>query len=200
MTRLQSPLLLLLTGERGVGKSTLCLRLAEELMEQSSVTLRGVITLRRGRDRYARLLPGGEEILLARHAASARHAEAEQAGGDTTAPRIGPYVFSPEPFARTERLLRDSSDPPESPAPIAMVDEIGPLELFQGQGFRKVLPVITQAPYRAALIVVRPSLLGKLREVLGERNLRTHRLTPAKREEVHADLFADLLSGGDREA
>jgi len=82
--------LLLLTGERGVGKSTLCLRLAEEIVDLPSVTLRGVVTLRRGRDRYARMLPSGEEMLLARHAA----AEPVEYGTES---RIGPYVFSPEP-------------------------------------------------------------------------------------------------------
>jgi len=79
-----------------------------------------------------------------------------------------------------------------------VIDEIGPLELSRGGGFRNVLPVVARAPYRAALIVVRPSLVAKLREVLGGLDVRVYRLRPENREEVYADLLAELLPRGDR--
>lgn len=42
---------------------------------------------------------------------------------------------------------------------IVVIDEIGPLELEAGDGFREALALLDEKRYRAALVVVRPALL-----------------------------------------
>jgi nucleoside-triphosphatase THEP1 len=46
-----------------------------------------------------------------------------------------------------------------SPCDLLIVDEVGPLELLEGQGWGAALEAIASRAYRLALVVVRPSLL-----------------------------------------
>gem|GEM_PF-2690613 len=76
-------------------------------------------------------------------------------------PRIGPYRFSASALAFAMEVLTGCIG---NPTP-TVLDEIGPLELFRGEGLMPVLPEL----FRSALpllAVVRPSLIDQFRAEL----------------------------------
>jgi nucleoside-triphosphatase THEP1 len=58
---------------------------------------------------------------------------------ELSGPRVGPYSFDPAGLARALRVLRRAAT---AGCDLLMVDEIGPLELEQGQGFAPILDLI----------------------------------------------------------
>jgi nucleoside-triphosphatase THEP1 len=82
-------------------------------------------------------------------------------------PRVGPYSFDPAALARALRVLRRAATLRQAQDAAAgcdllMVDEIGPLELEQGEGFAPILELLPVEGPTHTLIVVRPALLDQL--------------------------------------
>lgn len=135
--------LILITGDMGVGKTTLCLRLAEALRERGE-SIAGLITRRTG--------PHSLEALdLAKGIAY---------------PITRPY----DPTRRGELLPHFQFDPQAMdasaqaflcgfPARVFFLDEIGPLELLYGQGWVSLFEALPELDYRWGVIVVRSELL-----------------------------------------
>jgi nucleoside-triphosphatase THEP1 len=157
----------ILTGERGAGKTTLCLALAV-----LSPRYCGLVSprLHDAADTpvgfSARNLATGEEWVLGR-------SDTELDG-----PRFGRFSFSSAGIARAVDSLRGSlfstapklegrSERPRSG--IVVIDEIGPLELEWGAGLAPVLPLLAVAGH--LLLVVRPSLANRV-EALVPRHAR----------------------------
>lgn len=137
------PLLCLLTGPRGAGKTTFCQEVVAQA-QRKGYSCGGLLTLRgEGFARtvvdvgtgYARPLtrPGGEGV------------------------RLGPYVFDPEAFAWGAAVLVSSV-----PCDLFVLDELGPLEIERGEGWAIGLEVLRRRPFRLGLAVVRPELLGRV--------------------------------------
>lgn len=135
--------LVIMTGELGVGKTTLCLRLAEALRQRGD-SVAGLITRRTG--------PHSLEALdLAKGIAY---------------PLTRPY----DPQRRGELLPHFQFDPRAMdasaqaflcgfPARVFFLDEIGPLELLYGQGWVSLFEALLELDYRWGVIVVRQELL-----------------------------------------
>ncbi|WP_146049343.1 hypothetical protein [Alkalispirochaeta sphaeroplastigenens] len=180
MRRGMQPVVTILTGTRGAGKSRFCLSLAR--------SHRGVAALvspscqddqgrRFGID--ALVFPGEARFPLARvvdPACPPRRASGRDRPRYTlaAAPReelpfpgvpLGPYLFSPAAFdgataSLRELLLRGGNR-------LVVLDEIGPLELERGEGFAALLGELLRGegvPLLPLVVVVRPSLVGALRE------------------------------------
>jgi nucleoside-triphosphatase THEP1 len=80
-------------------------------------------------------------------------------GRELGGPRVGPYSFDPDGLARAlEVLIRAAT----TGCDLLMVDEIGPLELKQGEGFAPILDLLPVEGPTHTLIVVRPALLDQL--------------------------------------
>jgi nucleoside-triphosphatase THEP1 len=147
---LATPRVVILTGERGAGKSSLCLALAERA-RQAGMTVGGIVCLgdgtgeRREGYRVKNLLTGEVRPL-------ARRSDAEEGI------RCGSYLFDPEGIQFGRRALEQAI---ESGVPLLIVDEVGPLEL-NGEGWA---PVLERLPTNGTCLwVVRPSLIPAIQQ------------------------------------
>jgi nucleoside-triphosphatase THEP1 len=170
---------ILLTGRRGVGKTTVCQAVAE-LARRRGYRPGGIITpafyacsadreLGIGNWKSTKVgfeamdVGSGERWPLAhtdpstilRQGSGQGSGHRQKMGG----PRVGPYSFDPAALARAlavlERAISAGCD-------LLMVDEIGPLELEQGKGFAPILDLLPVEGPTHTLIVVRPALLDPL--------------------------------------
>jgi nucleoside-triphosphatase len=174
----------LLTGERGAGKSTVCLALAR-LARAAGVAVSGVASRSVIRD-------GGRAGLEAVDLAtldSWRLASTLQTLGG---PAIGPFSFDPAGLARALALVEAAAD---SAATLLAIDEIGPLELTFHEGFYPVLGPLAQRPSPDLLFVVRPSLLDTLAGLFARDRPRVVETTAANRDELPAALLRELARG-----
>ncbi len=173
--------LILITGQRQAGKSTLCERLVGEL-RAASVAVSGLITRRTG--------PHDQEVLELRsgqtYPLTLPFAEVE--GSATPHFRMDPAAL-----ARALDALRESF-----PTQVFILDEIGPLELKRGQGWAAALDWLATERYAAALVVIRPELLGDLVARLALPWYTVVNVTPDNRDQVLARLVAMIsaLIGG----
>ncbi len=175
----------LLTGERQVGKTTVCKRVTE-LTRGLGYDPAGVLTpVLLDEDgfpvaRYALMVSDGGQQLLAR------------ADGDLGGPSTGRYSFDTDVLSwmvdRLRRAIAQGCD-------LLIVDEIGPLELKQGRGLAPILPDLSTERLPPLLLVVRPGLLGQLQERLPAIPFRTFTVTQENRQSlpqaVVKELFAD---------
>lgn len=76
--------------------------------------------------------------------------------GDTPAKRIGAWVFVQSTIAWVNGRLADVQD-----CDLLVIDELGPLELEDGEGFQEALAVLQRRPFAFAVVVVRPELVKR---------------------------------------
>jgi nucleoside-triphosphatase THEP1 len=143
----------LVTGERGVGKTQLCQQVVE-LAGKEGYRCAGVLSraVLEGSDKVA--------IILRDVATNVEKAlaVADNTPGDI---RCGRYRFVPAALEWGSRLLAGAT-----PCDLLIVDELGPLELTLGRGLVTALDVLHEGAFSLALVVVRSELLNTLRERL----------------------------------
>jgi nucleoside-triphosphatase THEP1 len=173
---------ILLTGGRGVGKTTVCQAVAE-LARRLGYRPGGVITpaiygCSEQKDSHevkvgfeAVDVGSGERWPLARTDSSTSRCgeliEPSERCRELGGPRVGPYGFDPAGLARALGVLRRACSEQgrrvaTTGCDLLMVDEIGPLELEQGEGFAPILDLLPVQGPTHTLIVVRPALLDQL--------------------------------------
>jgi nucleoside-triphosphatase THEP1 len=154
---------ILLTGRRGVGKTTVCQAVAE-LARRRGYRPGGVITPAL----YAcpadwELGMGNWELtkvgFQALDVGSGERWPLARTDPEIRGPRVGPYSFDPAALARALRVLGRAIS---AGCDLLMVDEIGPLELEQGKGFAPILDLLPVEGPTHTLIVVRLALLDPL--------------------------------------
>jgi nucleoside-triphosphatase len=156
----QPPLLFLITGSRGAGKTTFCSRLAQAAREAgwrpAGLISRPIFegTVRTAID--AEDLRTGEVRRLA----------AVAGAGDPVTPGTKQWQFDPLALQWGNQVLADST-----PCDLLVVDELGPLELERGEGWQAGLAAVDTRQYAIALVVIRPELLGEVLLRWGEANL-----------------------------
>lgn len=134
--------IVLLTGERGVGKSTVCHKVVE-LAQAREHTCSGILTVR---------LPGDERDLL--DVSSGARRRLTLAPDAEPAVSQGRFRFDPQTLAwGNERLAQ------APPCHLLVVDELGPLELERGEGLLRAFDALRRGSFALALVVVRPELL-----------------------------------------
>lgn len=139
----------IITGWRGAGKTTFCQRFLQQavLLGWDAAGLLSLAVFEDGQKTGIDLLDirGGVSKSLA--------SRQRQTESDLV---VGRWFFNPAVMAWGSTLL-DSA----CPCGALVVDELGPLELIQNQGWVKALDVIEKGDYRLALIVIRPELLDQ---------------------------------------
>jgi nucleoside-triphosphatase THEP1 len=186
-----SPRAVILTGERGAGKTTMCLALAALSPRYRGLVSPPLVDGAGNRVGFAaRCLATGEEWVLGRSDA------------DLDGPRLGKFSFSSAGIARAVQCLRRvlalSVDGGEAgsggdadPRQVVVVDEIGPLELEHGEGFAPVLPLLAAAGH--LVLVVRPSLTDAIAALVPRHEREVVTLTRQRRRFPASsidDLFA----------
>ena len=185
-------MLILLSGPVGAGKTTLCLRLADEARLRgyavSGALAPAVIEedVKVGIDGLD--VSTGERRPLARHA---------PAGGTFTGTRVGPYAFD-------DRLLdwmvtlcaRALVDAEGVQGALVFVDEIGKLELDRGEGLSSLIPTLGQPHDSRVIVIVRESLLDRFLACVLKASPRVVVVNPERREQAWSELSS--LVFGDR--
>lgn len=166
----------LLTGERQIGKSTLC-RILVTALQQHDVDVSGLLTSQpedhalevtevRGARRYRLTYPFDSEQGIA----------------------LTHFRMNPEAMRRSTRALKDSF-----PTQVFLLDEIGPLELIRGEGWVDVFELLQTATYQVAYLVVRPALLGAAVQQIPNDIFTVIHVTHANRTALPQRLVAHLL-------
>jgi nucleoside-triphosphatase THEP1 len=177
---------ILLTGRRGVGKTTVCQAVAE-LAHRRGYQPGGVITPAFYDSHGTKVgfeavdVGSGERWPLAR-------TDKELSG-----PRVGPHSFDPAALDRTLRVLRRAIS---AGCDLFMVDEIGPLELEQGKGFAPILDLLLVERPTHTLIVVRPALVDQLLLRLRDIECTVFGVTEENRDEFPLRIVEDLWRDG----
>jgi nucleoside-triphosphatase len=161
--------IVLLTGERQVGKTYLCQRVVEEARRRG-FSCAGVLSpaLFEGQDKVGISLVDvsrGEERPLA------------TANDLLHGIRWGRYRFFPSSLAWGAQVLAGAA-----PCDLLVVDELGPLELVEGRGLVKALDVLAEGGFFLALVVVRPALLDEMTGRLKGRQPMTLEVTLSNRD------------------
>lgn len=176
------PLVGLVAGRVGVGKTTVCQRLAA-LMRERGWRVGGILTPaiydERGRKSGIAIvdLHTGRREVLAR------------VGDDLGGPRIGPYSFAAEALAWGCRLLEEAW---QGGFDLVIVDEIGPLELDRGEGFISALHALEGGVVPRTLAVVRDTCLEALQRRVRERDAPVFWVTEESRENLFEGIAREL--------
>jgi nucleoside-triphosphatase THEP1 len=205
------PRIAIITGERASGKTTACRR-AAEILRARGLSVGGIVCPSErgpeglGRRIWAEDLRSGSRRLLA--------SRGEELGGpvwpppgriagpaadSSPAPGSGPprdaFGFSASCFGWALALLEGELEREEG---LVVVDEVGPVEIELGAGFRPFLDRLSSSMEAGprgsgAIVTVRPSLAGETRRILGPSRLfridRENRDETAKRV---AEYFVGL--------
>jgi nucleoside-triphosphatase THEP1 len=166
----EAAMIVLLTGESGCGKTTLCARVVASLKARG-LDVAGVLTLPRFAD--------GEKIGMDVEdvRTGERGALAERAAVGAGTANLA-WKFDDAGLARGAQILRDAP-----PCDVLVIDELGPLELIHNVGWIVALDVLQTGHYRAALVVVRPGLVENFQARL-KLNPQVLTLTALNREEL----------------
>ncbi len=133
--------IVLVTGGRQVGKSSLCRRVAAELRGQG-VQVTGLIT-----QRVATHALMVTELETGVSYALTRPLDAEGLA-------LPNFTLDPQAMERAAAALRRSF-----PTQLFVLDEVGPLEMMEGKGWGEVFDLLRRERYDVAMLVVRPELL-----------------------------------------
>lgn len=144
--------LILLSGPPGCGKTTWCIQL-QRIGARQNIPMHGIVSppvikdgVKVGIDLLP--LPNGSP----RHLAVRRQNET---GGLLT----DDWRFDERQMDWGERYLARIRNPQ-----LLIVDELGPLEFLNGQGWQSAFSLVEKRTYHLAVIVVRPSLLYAARK------------------------------------
>lgn len=142
----KSPLLFIVTGSRGAGKTTFCARLVDAAREAGWETT-GVLS--------RPVFEGSMRTSI----------EAQDLRGGDTRPLA---VRSEQPTPGTKHWKFDNAAidwcnqvfAVSTPTDLLVVDELGPLEFEQESGFQSGIAAVDTQDYAIALVVVRAEMLG----------------------------------------
>jgi len=153
---------ILLTGQRGSGKTTACWKALSEL-RGSGLKLAGFISPplldANGKKTGIEML----DLTTGEHQTFARIV------GPDEGPDVGIYRLEPGAIDWAQRVLSAAI---VSDMDWLVLDEIGPLELHQGGGFAFALPPLADAVrIPNAIVIVRPELVDELSDRLGRTDI-----------------------------
>ena len=142
--------LIIITGKRGAGKSTFCSRLIAHFKKEGW-KVRGVFSpglFVDGRKNAIEVvnLENNERRLLA--------VNKSKSNMDTNEKMPLHWDFDPQVLEWGNRIFEKAV-----PTDLLVVDEIGPLELKNSQGWIAAIKALDEQSYRLALLVMRPDLL-----------------------------------------
>ncbi len=142
-----TPILFLVTGYRGAGKTTFCRRIAQSARE-AGWDVAGILS--------NPLFEG--DLRIAIQAEDARTGETHilAVRSEDPSPGAKHWKFDREILDWGNQVFQKSI-----PCDLLIVDEVGPLELENGSGWQAGLQAVDSQEYAIAIVVVRAELLGE---------------------------------------
>jgi nucleoside-triphosphatase len=163
---------LIITGERGAGKTVACQRVVE-LARAVGYSCAGLLTLSEGREHLTVVdVASGERRTLT---------------VTTEGVRQGPFLFDPEVLTWGAEVLEQAL-----PCDLLVVDELGPLEFERRQGWSGALELLRRGQFGLALVVIRPSLVLEARAALASCALTVLTVEPNTREQIPYSVMGML--------
>ncbi|UCB46486.1 MAG: hypothetical protein JSV25_03415 [Spirochaetota bacterium] len=150
--------LIILTGHTGIGKSSICRRVCA-LASEKGYRISGILSPPLYDDSGLKVGFLAEKISDGEKWELARNDNNPSAKG----PVWGQYTFSEKGFRKAVRALKQGLS---GKFDLIVLDEVGPLELLQGKGFRPFMDLLVKENQTDLLIVVRPTLIKEIQEVL----------------------------------
>lgn len=140
--------LIIVTGERGMGKTTFCARLIE-LTRSAGKSIGGVLS--------PAVIVDGEKIGI--DVIDLRTNERRRLADRFNAQNLGPntqrWSFHADNVEWGNAVLQSAT-----PCDVLIVDELGTLEFDRGEGWQAGLRAIDAGDYRLSVVVIRPELLN----------------------------------------
>lgn len=168
---LPRPRIMLLVGERQVGKSVVCQELTR-LLRESELAVSGLLTQ----------CTGPHALEVTEIHTSARY-PLTLPFDDTGGVAMTHFRMDLQAMARSASALEGAF-----PTQVFILDELGPLELELKQGWLPALQLLQRKRYALALIVVRPELLVEAIWQLPASVYTVIRVTPQNRDTLPATL------------
>jgi nucleoside-triphosphatase THEP1 len=166
--------IIVLTGARGIGKSTVC-RETVAKAESEGYTCGGILTLAHDDARDVLDVGSGDVRRLT------QEADAGQAIDQ------GRFRFDPQVLSWGNTALTRAT-----PCALLVVDEIGPLELERGRGWVNALHVLRGMDFAVALVVVRPELVVQAQLRLPDCSTTVLAVTRENRDQLPDTLMGML--------
>jgi nucleoside-triphosphatase THEP1 len=176
--------LLILTGPIGIGKSTIT-RKVYELAVSRGYKISGVISPPLYDENGIKVGFFAEDISSGERWILGRNDNAVSLKG----PVWGKYTFSEEGFEKAVRALKRAHS---DGCDLLILDEVGPLELLCGKGFRPFLELLTGETVTNLLIVVRPSLIKEVLKVLNRKDIALFHADIENRDRLPANIVDEL--------
>jgi nucleoside-triphosphatase THEP1 len=184
------PTIVVLSGESGCGKTTLCARVAA-LAGAQGLLVAGVLTPSRLVDgRRVSLDVEDVRTTQRRPLAEACTEPQQSSAGSAGGPVTESWRFYADSLAWGTEILQHAT-----PCDVLIIDELGPLELVRGQGWVIGLDVLRGGRYRLALVTVRPALLSRFQEQVDVLELITLDVTRANQDALAGQIMALLGDG-----
>jgi nucleoside-triphosphatase THEP1 len=169
--------IVLITGERQVGKST-ALRSAVTGLRDAGMQVSGLLTHRTGpHDLEVTELHSGASYALTQPFTTAHKSPTRN------------FAMDPEALQRSSEAMRAGF-----PTEVFILDEIGPLELVHQQGWVAAFELLKQEVYTLACLVIRPDLLGAAINELPGSEFTLLRVTLANRSTLPDKLVRLALA------
>lgn len=148
--------LVIVTGQRGAGKTSWCMELSHRarLLGLQPVGLLSPPVFQNGRKVSIDLL----DIATGERRRLAERRNEEMANGQSVA-QTANWRFDAEVLCWGNRILEQIQD-----CELLILDELGPLELLDEKGLTAGIRVVEARRYRLGCVVARPSLLQATRE------------------------------------
>lgn len=145
--------ILVISGGRGVGKTTFCRQLVE-LGRALNLDVAGLLSP--ARFSTEPLLKTGIEVEDLR--TGQRRLLASSLENELNGVKLGDWTFDDQAIEWGNRLLGTAA-----PCDLLVIDELGPLEFDRNQGWSVSFDVLDARLYRLAVIVVRPEYLERVK-------------------------------------
>jgi nucleoside-triphosphatase len=165
-----------LSGQKGIGKSTICQRIVE-LAFLERIACGGIITYK-----------SGDGSIIIKDLQSEKTEFFAGVEDKYSGPHLGKYYFSPNGIQfGIEAIKRGLA------ADILFVDELGPLELSK-KGFYSIMDLLFSEKTKTSIVVIREELLPFFLPLAGTRPL-IFTATAANRDELPGMIFSQIISG-----
>ena len=136
--------IIILCGQRGIGKSTVCRRITT-VMRGNGVRCGGIITYK-----------SGDSAIIIEDVETEKSIILASVHPEYNGPRIGQYFFNPEGLEFGLTALKNGSS-----RDLFFIDELGHLET-RGKGFAIAFDYLERPAFKHAIIVIREELLSTL--------------------------------------